>query len=656
MLTLRRRLEQEEGVTLILFVFLMVALLGLAGLVVDFGLVRNDRQRNKSAADVAVAAGLQALNVSNAVVPARGACEALDYLKVNHTELSGLNTGTGWTNGSGTTIPGGDPCDSTTPSIAHLNLWSTACTATAAGARSSFVWFTGSTGDIDVKIRAGFDATDINSGGFADEAAHPDKGAADQYGCDQLAIIVTERETAGLGRIVGGNELQSTIRSVGRVTVDDSSDGAVALLLIEPEDCGALDINGYGAGTRVLVKGLDSRPGIIHADSVGSDGCGGSSRVLMADGASGIVSQQSPDGTAPGMISLTALGTNPTKAYDGALNVNVVAEGGTGPQEGGAKGRAPVDERFLGLATATNPSYGMTKLRSDAAAAFAITNASQAATAGYTQYYDDCGALPNPIIGPKVFIHCDVTQTTTFADTVTDVTIKGNIDVNGGVVTIPNPRNVFVYGETGPAGDGVRLGSSSQLLVNNNGLTGSNVCTNRQAQIQAAADPKPVTKFVVGNGTFTAGSNSSTMRMCGTTLFLMDGDLPSSIGTAPAGNSHRGSLNIVAGATLEWTAPNRTNLPPTAAQIKELEDLAFWSETSGGHSINGSGASMLLKGIFFTPNADAFKINAGGAGIDADAQFITRKLEVSGGGTLSMTADPNNSVPIKIISGYSLVR
>ena len=38
---------------------LLVALLGVAGLVVDLGLVRSDRQRNKTVADVAVTAGIR---------------------------------------------------------------------------------------------------------------------------------------------------------------------------------------------------------------------------------------------------------------------------------------------------------------------------------------------------------------------------------------------------------------------------------------------------------------------------------------------------------------------------------------------------------------------------------------------------------------------
>jgi Flp pilus assembly protein TadG len=84
MLTFRRRVDDERGVTLVLFALLMVALLGIAGLVVNIGLVRADRQRNKGAADVAVTAGMYALDAGGGQIATfRGACAALDYLKTN---------------------------------------------------------------------------------------------------------------------------------------------------------------------------------------------------------------------------------------------------------------------------------------------------------------------------------------------------------------------------------------------------------------------------------------------------------------------------------------------------------------------------------------------------------------------------------------------
>ena len=142
------------------------------------------------------------------------------------------------------------------------------------------------------------------------------------------------------------------------MSIEDDSDAAVALLLIEPAQCDALKIGGAGSGVRV--KGTLSRPGIIHADSTGSSGCGGSAKVLVGHHDGGIIAEQAPASPfAAGIVSVTAPLT--TTAHDGVTRV--VAQGGA-PENNDPKGRSPVDERFLGL----DSTYGMTDLRADALA------------------------------------------------------------------------------------------------------------------------------------------------------------------------------------------------------------------------------------------------------------------------------------------------
>src|SRR5687767_2061776 len=200
-LTIRRRLEDERGVSMVFFALLLVVLLGISGLVVDFGLVRANRQRNKSAADVAVTAGLQALNYNGVVAPFRGACAAIDYLRANHSELSTLTSSSGvWTNGGSATIPGGDPCQAGPPaSTAYNNYYNNQCIP-GITVRDSYAWFSATVGSVDVRVQAGYDETDF--GGFSDEVGHDDYGDPYQDGCDNLAVIVAEREQAGFGRVL----------------------------------------------------------------------------------------------------------------------------------------------------------------------------------------------------------------------------------------------------------------------------------------------------------------------------------------------------------------------------------------------------------------------------------------------------------------------
>ncbi|HEV3365128.1 MAG TPA: TadE/TadG family type IV pilus assembly protein [Acidimicrobiia bacterium] len=640
-LSLRCRLEDERGMTLVLMMLLLVALLGSAGLVVDLGLLRADRQRNKTVADVAVMAGLGAGDIGNGQVSTQmEACSAKTYLQANHPEAATFAT-TSWTNGNNAAIA--DPC-SAPAAVACVN-------------RTSFTWFHGVTSDgLIVDIKAGYDTSDMTSSGFRDEAFHSDYSAAGQNGCDQLAVIITESEHRGLSRVFGASQMSTSIRTVGRAQIQTESEDAVALLLLERVDCKALDIN--GTTTFVRVKGTGTRPGIIHADSVGSGSCTGSSRVIMGDHAEGVYAEQAPSGTPPtaGIVSLAALGgSNPSKAYDSTANV--VAEGSS-PISGSTKGRGPVDVRYLGLATGSTSAYGITKLKTDANAVFAITNNTQAAAAGYSYFTGNGNCPPNPAqIGTatRIFLNCNVTANWTVPTTVTDVAIKGYVDLNGATVTIPNPRTLYIYGAPGSNAKGINLGSGGNLVVNSNNITsapsGSTICEARRT-----ADPTATTRLVVGNGQINGGS-TGTLRMCATTVFMMDGSLPTTTGTVPSNNSYNGPVSVTGQSTLEWTAPNQNNVgQPTDAELREFEDLALWTETSDGISIGGTNASIILKGILFTPNANPFKMNSGAGGITADAQFITRKLEVSGGATLSMKADPNNSVPFSFISGFSLVR
>ena len=83
----RARGRDEGGFTLVIMSAVLVGLMGSAAMVLDFALVRSDRQHNKSAADMAVAAGVRAFNFDGVVAPFHGACAAIDYLKSNHSAL-----------------------------------------------------------------------------------------------------------------------------------------------------------------------------------------------------------------------------------------------------------------------------------------------------------------------------------------------------------------------------------------------------------------------------------------------------------------------------------------------------------------------------------------------------------------------------------------
>ena len=81
--------RSEEGAVAILMALCMGILLIVTALVLDFGVIRVDRQVDKSAADAASVAGLHALNTGDAKPhPAVGVCTALRFLrKTEHALL-----------------------------------------------------------------------------------------------------------------------------------------------------------------------------------------------------------------------------------------------------------------------------------------------------------------------------------------------------------------------------------------------------------------------------------------------------------------------------------------------------------------------------------------------------------------------------------------
>src|SRR3954464_14634422 len=80
----RSRRRDEQGAVAIIVAISVTFMAVAAGMVLDFGLVRIDRQIDKSAADAAVTAGLHALKAGDDKPrPFRGVCTALRYLQAN---------------------------------------------------------------------------------------------------------------------------------------------------------------------------------------------------------------------------------------------------------------------------------------------------------------------------------------------------------------------------------------------------------------------------------------------------------------------------------------------------------------------------------------------------------------------------------------------
>ena len=82
---LHRRAGDERGLVLVLFSVLMVAMLGLAAVVVDLGQQKSNRRAAQSIADLAALGGGKSLSAGD---PGQACVDAITYLNINVKDLS----------------------------------------------------------------------------------------------------------------------------------------------------------------------------------------------------------------------------------------------------------------------------------------------------------------------------------------------------------------------------------------------------------------------------------------------------------------------------------------------------------------------------------------------------------------------------------------
>jgi Flp pilus assembly protein TadG len=660
--------RSEQGAVAIVVAISMLALLGVAGIVFDFGLARADRLTNKGYTDAAATAGVRSLDGGDGTFkPFRGACTALAYLQASDPDLAGMAGG--WTYGNGAAVAG-LPCDllsslQTATCVANNNATWAAYHGTAA--------ITGNR-QLTVDIKTGYTTPDP----AFDPSGSGDNGVSAQGGCDQLAVIIQESSEPTLGKVDTTSNILTKVRTVARMTVSNLGDASAALLILERTACPAISVNSNN--TFIEVKGFGDKPGVVHSDSNGSDPatCLPTNPAILGKFASppGISARQSETGNprVAGQVSTVAAsgaaGSVPANATDGATKVCAEAAApitsATSPPTACTAatgrtlvGRGPVDRRYNTSAT--------TGVR--AAIATASTEYNKTPTggvpgtlAGYTVVGGsnaDCKNVTNAAgytsPTPIVFVNCSGGvnyKDFTFLNATT-VVFNGDVSVNSGsTLSMPNVTRLYIQGSTAIGGG---LSSSGTLNVNT-GTSGT--CATRTTA--------PSARIVVGTGAFTGGAQSS-FHLCQTSVLMANEQTSAACaipvnpvvgaGLAPYDNPCNGYVDVNAGGAMDWSAPNHVAAGAGAPDWNNLEDLALWTEASHVSSIGG-GASMTLTGVFFLPNANPFVISGhGNQTIAANAQFVARKLQVQGQGTLYMRPDPNDSFDLPLTTAtFSLVR
>ena len=639
---LRRR---ETGAVAILAAVSMTALLVVVAMVLDFGLVRVDRQKVKSLADSTAMSGIVAGDAGTGeVYTYRAVCGALSYLK-SHDAFAAL------------------PADMCTSASLTANS-SVRCTGTA----STHVAYDHELVSGPVTYRVIIKSPYVLSeGSWSEESMSTLSGdQSTMDGCDQVGVIITQKRKPGLGSIATDGDLAFAMRSASRALVSGQDSLAPALILLERTACSALTVGsaGGGSGTYIQVHGSGATPGSIHLDSVASGadcGSGSNQQLIQGKQNDGVVAygSVSPAGTA-GVITSAAVrkGVAANIVYDNLNQVyGTTSTSGTGASKiavsgRDAVGRMPVDKRY----------------RASVRTAISSASSVWGSSAGWTVAGCNPGAAALAVT-TKLWIDCTGSSGITLNDkTIQASEVYFNGFVKNGKVAMPNATRVYV---SNTASGGAAISSAALSLGNTNGFCIRSTCGTATTDKCSTTSTTNRARLFIRQGNIDA--TGGTLRLCNTTAFLLGGNtttgcVPSTDGPEPVGNppttipcgtAGNSTLSVTGGATFDWTAPNEyaTGIPtanqPTA--YGNFEDLALWSESAGSYKFSGGGG-MNTVGVYMVPNGSPVNVGGGSSQTLTNAQYVARTFSVTGGGTLSLTTDPKNAVTIPTINGYVLVR
>lgn len=689
----RERRRDDRGAVAIVVAVSFSALMVAAAMVLDFGLVRVDRQIDKSAADAAASAGLHALNAGDGYPhPYIGVCTALRYLQANSDRFAAMTDSTGtWT------TPGGAAAaDGCTDTVAR----SQKCSPGTPSSWVRFTWAGTMAGKpLQVTIQSGYQLS--SSSGWSEDALST--SSADQndtaQGCDQLGVTITQSRRPGLGSLATSSDLTTSVRSVGRV-VSGPGGYAPAMLLLKQTGCGVLTAGASAGGSQIKVVGVMSssnglsQPGTIHSDSNGA-GCGSNQNIFTGQATGGIIAYAAPlasgaaDLAKPGQI--TAYAASPSIGLSGTVlrdsDSNVC--GATGVYPGATCPgttvtgrervyRAPVDQRY----------YAAVKAIRDAA------NAAFSAAPSWPTRIDGCDANQSAVdalnltSASQLYVNCNANNGFNNSSNLTinagTVVFSGSVNPSA-TLKLPLATHVYVGGASG---DALVLGNNGTFSMHTGSADAnlsSGLCSDQATNIPNKA------VLVVQNGD--VKQTGGTLQMCYTTVLMMGGRSDACLLTVPStadpadwswdqsapnptgacgGTTGNGQFTQT-GGNVDWTAPNRYDAMLLAdgsvdttrsgewADVNGPEDLALWSESGGGannpkYQMTGGG-SVHLRGVLMAPNAEPFNLSGQFNQTLVNAQYVVSSISLSSNNTsITLIVDPNSVVTLPKLTVVGLVR
>jgi hypothetical protein len=666
---MRLRRKDEKGAILALSTFIALGALMMAGLVMDLGQMRADRRVNKGYTDVAARAGIARLPFG----PWSGVCKAREFLLGNTALFSSFDAGSEvWSNVATPAAPAVVKATNPCPAVA------TAPDAVPCSPNAPATWAklqaTAGEGRFTIMIQAGYVLPDP---AFPNDTDTTDIGAPELGSCDNLAVVLSQVDTPAFAKVNKTSSKVVRVRSVGRLNATETLDFVAALQLLERNNCNVLQTG--GANTRVIAQPYNTYPGTIQIDSIGDGSC--PSPILNAQATSGgpsvlacSTNSTNPDcrpgtGTRPSRIGIYAINFNkPASVVSTTYSTTYSAStyGDTKAIPSPRTGRKYVDRRYRANVAALDASVkalmassnhlppGCTTVVSKTCIGNGITwlvlqpgNGAGADCNNLTTFF----AVAGRPAAQNIWFDCDLNVTVPLTLTAANsyIVVTGTLSVNS-ALTITDPRRLYEGGTESGNKVGIDLTGAASILNVNTG--GALTCAGRTG-------PGHANQLVVGKGSFKAASNS-VVRLCQTFTYLASGydKVPSVEGVypCPAGNScttYSGTITVSSNAIVDLSAANEiTGRLPEASELlttNPFEDLGLWTEAGGNTNGLNGGAATTLRGVFFLPNADAFNLAGGGAlPIDLSAQFVSTTLKVTGGATVNLVPNPEDSIPVTI--------
>ncbi|MFL6139670.1 MAG: pilus assembly protein TadG-related protein [Frankiaceae bacterium] len=614
--------DDDRGAFAILYAVLMIALIGIAALVVDISTMRSDRRVERASADAGASAGAFGL----AFGPRQACTIAMKAAFANLAQPLVTSCGT-------------FPVAATT---------CTGVTSSSASATSGpyTVQVTWPVPDADAMM-----TTPDNRPATVTQTTVQMRGTVivDGKPCSRVAVQVSRSspfQLASVFNVLGSgsqsNSGSTSGTSVALSIVDTSFGAQIApLVVLDRGSCEALKVDG---GALVDVKtALDGGPGIIAADSDGSGrnpngsaadvACNGNSTVYDASNNSHLYAWSGSlnGASTPGRIySWAETAGNFSTAYLPAQTTGCVAGSPpTGAQlcpvptlQPALVGRTAFDNKYNckaanGCTSATPTSAYIDQLTA------AATAVQSNPPAGWTVINGQGCTQSAPKVFPAGNYYVNCTGNNGFKVS-TQTAFKGGVVVFKGDVNVGSNGNCLVL-------------NAPSTVTTTAGL--STFCSTATAVPIQANDGYPI---YVG-GQLNVGSNANFLAPQ-TMIYVVD------------------QMTVAGGGNLQWTAPYGTHAAsPHAAtscvpgggstfpSAACFEDLDLWTEYAPSNTetkpdqLSGQ-AYIHLEGAYFVPS-DKFKISGSPTGDQKKAQFIAKRLWVTGGGQLILQPDATREVP-----------